>query len=379
MSEKDKMNEVIIELREYGQIMYNSDDFDKLIYVVKDKKSELGLNEYLADPKKYTPDHTRVNTFMILMEHVNNRNKEYINKITDSNILMSSDYDACISHLLESKSEDMEIIEILYEQISLESREFLLTSFLMSSDEKIVLDWVFGRFDAEPYIELQKIVAMIIDMNVPIKCYEQLLKYVIVKDELDTLLNEMFYFGFDNTGNSIEKAKLFIKECGNEKLTQISQDYITGTLVNVGLSENNELMDLLLENIKVTNEMAYSWILILMKINKIDPIRNILEKTKLILSKKHIDHCIFSLKDEMTIEKLRFLKSIEKYMEEPIDFTSNEYVLLREAIINEKKDMVEYIIENIDCSKLKEDELLVDTIEFFASEEIQELLQQYLE
>jgi hypothetical protein len=137
-------------------------------------------------------------------------------------------------------------------------------------------------------------------------------------------------------------------------------------------NENKKIGNLLIDNYKFDTENIYHWFTYGLIRKKFEILDFLLEKMKInFMNSKCFDFLIFMIKDKTTIDILKYLLKI-KHIFEHFDLKTQNNILLRNAIINKNYEIVEFlfinkIYENYD---IKNNELLFETINYFATDEI---------
>jgi hypothetical protein len=376
---EDNIN-LLDELKKAGFVRYNKENPATFIVEKMNGTEEISVESYFLNPLENREEYVAVlNLSMLLMESVFNNDLDKVEKIIRTGILKFMHYDSCINGALseESFEPDFKIINALYEQIPCEVREFTLFSFLSNSSRESVVDWCLSKIEEEEYLDFDNILKQMEN----VKLYKKIFEYALNKNLLESNADNFFMLAFDGKSGTIENGKLFLN---NVSLEKIQSEVKCAAILSIAFAEpeNKELMDLLLSNVSYPTEYTYTWLANLIVSKKTDMIKFILDKVQTKIKKEHIEFCLISLKNNMSVEILKTLKDLEDHMESPLDLKSGDNVLIREAIINDKKEIVEYLLNNNvypSRSVIEENELLNDTIEFFASEEITEMINNYFE
>lgn len=372
----NELNETIKKLNESGFVRYVSND---MVQLIKDSTKELiQLDDFLNHPKKYVKD-VLLNLNLLLIEFVKHNSTENIEKIINTKNLNSIHYDSVISNIIEDKTyvPNIEVLTLLYEKISVNLREFLFAHCISVSKNKQIIDWVFQIINDEPYLEIENIFDKVEFINSCDFVLDNIIKYdlfLILKDNLFSLL-------FNNVNNARKFLEIYKRETDESDLSEISNDRVIMILLTyVIIKENIELGDLLLQNIKLNLNEVYLWFNYGLMHKKFNVLNWLFKRTGIEkIEKKTIECCLCMLKDDITCDILSYLNNNKDKFEE-LDFTLQDNVLMRNAIINEKEDIVKFLLENnvyLTYSCIEENELLNDTIEFFASEEIAELIKKH--
>lgn len=372
---QDDINTTLKELNDGGIVKLNSDSdsnsgCDATIAITKNNNTHIiSLDCFLKDPTKYVLDET-LNIGMLLILYAEKNDVLNMKKIIKTKKINSLYYDSAISHIIKySQNIDIELLKLLYDEISINLRELLLTHCLSLSGNTDIIDWIFDIIDNEPYLEIDMMFKKIDSINL----IDYVLEKIKERDIFDILKNDLFVIMlYDELclNKFINFNKLL---CNNSDLTNINQDLILQVLMVIVISDENEKIgDLLINNYKFDINNVYHWFsygLLRKKFNMLD---FLLEKMKInIINSKCFDFLIFMLKDKATTDILKYLLKIKNKFE-CFDLKAQNNVLLRNAIINKKFDIVKFLFENkiYENYDIKNNELLFETINYFATEEI---------
>jgi hypothetical protein len=306
---------------------------------------------------------------MLLILYAEKNSVNNMKKIIKTKKINSLYYDSAISHIMShSKNIDIELLKLLYDEISINLRELLLSHCLSTSDNKDIIDWIFNVIDDEPYLEIDMMFKKIDSINL----IDNVLEKIKERKLFDMLKNDLFVImSYDelNLNKFINLNKLL---CDSD-LKNINQDLILQVLMVIVIgNENKKIGNLLIDNYKFDTENIYHWFTYGLIRKKFEILDFLLEKMKInFMNSKCFDFLIFMIKDKTTIDILKYLLKI-KHIFEHFDLKTQNNILLRNAIINKNYEIVEFlfinkIYENYD---IKNNELLFETINYFATDEI---------
>jgi hypothetical protein len=363
---QDDVNITLKELNDGGIVKIENNDN---IVVTKNNISNIiTLDCFLEEPSKYVFDET-LNIGMLLILYAEKNSVNNMKKIIKTKKINSLYYDSAISHIMShSKNIDIELLKLLYDEISINLRELLLSHCLSTSDNKDIIDWIFNVIDDEPYLEIDMMFKKIDSINL----IDNVLEKIKERKLFDMLKNDLFVImSYDelNLNKFINLNKLL---CDSD-LKNINQDLILQVLMVIVIgNENKKIGNLLIDNYKFDTENIYHWFTYGLIRKKFEILDFLLEKMKInFMNSKCFDFLIFMIKDKTTIDILKYLLKI-KHIFEHFDLKTQNNILLRNAIINKNYEIVEFlfinkIYENYD---IKNNELLFETINYFATDEI---------
>jgi hypothetical protein len=139
---QDDVNITLKELNDGGIVKIENNDN---IVVTKNNISNIiTLDCFLEEPSKYVFDET-LNIGMLLILYAEKNSVNNMKKIIKTKKINSLYYDSAISHIMShSKNIDIELLKLLYDEISINLRELLLSHCLSTSDNKDIIDWIFN-------------------------------------------------------------------------------------------------------------------------------------------------------------------------------------------------------------------------------------------
>jgi hypothetical protein len=371
-NEKSMQQNILESLHETGFVKISQDEI--LIHIKKDEKKEISLDDFLQNMNNYV-ESCNIVIYLLLIEYIELKNYECIKKIIDKKILPSQYFDSIINHILSSENCDTTLIKLIYEEITEELREFTLANCISKINNNELVEWVFERLDDEAYFDLEKIFSMV--ENVSDFMFEQ----IIQKSMFKSIQNELFRIMFLNISNAQIFMNHYEKEYGKDELQHISEDNKITVLIYCCMTHNKNLCKLLLDNIKLNPENIYMWLSLFLEKERFEMIDYVMENGNIKkIDEKMTISCLALCGERISCSIVKYLFE-HKTLFENLNLTCNDNSIFRNAIISENIDIVEFLLENkiySDRALIEENELLNDTIEFFASEEISELINKYL-
>jgi hypothetical protein len=365
---------ILKNLHKTGFARYTSEN--TVVCTKENSKEEVKFDDFLEKPDNYV-ELVNLNMFFLFLNLVDEKNYPNIQKMIDKKILNSQYYDSIINQILSNKQEeyDLEIIKMLYEEISIELREFTVANCLSSDNDKII-DWAFENLDKEEYLDVEKIFHMVTSIN------EKVFNKVLQMNLFETLLNILFNLMFLKENLVDLFLKEYINRFGNDYLSNVNEDNKIATLLYCIMTDNLYICKKFLENTKLSDENLFSWLPVSLMREKYIMIDFILSNSNITrINEKMTNACLVMCGEKINENTLKFLL-LNKDKFENLDLTSNDHAIIRNAIINDKIEIVKILLENkvyTNKSDVESSELLNDTIEFFASEEITNLINNYLE
>jgi hypothetical protein len=344
-------------------------DFNKIVITKNNKSDIIELDLFLENPLIYVDDEI-LNIGMLLILYSEKNNIENIKKIIKTKKISSLYYDSAISHIIKYSTHiDLELLKLLYNEIPINLRELLLTHCLSTSNNNNVIDWIFNIIDDEPYLELD-IMFQKIDS---IMLLDYVLEKIIERDLFDLLKNDLFVIMSCDNVNIEKFVNLYKSSCNVNNLQNINQDLILQVLMIIVISnEDKKIGELLVNNYNFKKEDIYQWFLYGLIREKFGILDFLMEKINIDkINSKSLDFIVFMIKDKVSIEILKYLLKIKDKFEF-FDLKVQNNALLRNAIINKNFEIVKFLIDNkiYENYDFKNNELLFETINYFATEEI---------
>ncbi len=348
--------------------------------VIKSNNEErrISFDEFLESPNKYLK-HIHINVYILLLNVIENGNLENIKKIINKKILGSEYYDFAIDAILNDKIKVpndiyIDTIKLLYENISLPSREYFLGNCISHAKNEELTKFIIEILNNEPYLEISKILLHTTNMD------KSIFYKLIEICSFDEIKNDLFMIMFQN----LENAQIFIdvykEKKGNIDFSDIPSDKITPLIISqIIIRENKELGELLFKHVKLDNKELYVWLMCCFMHSKFKALDFILEKSNINKIDENITYNCLSMCNNISLEVLEYLAKSEKFFGK-LDFTFKDHHIMRQAIINNKIDIIKFLLKNnfySECANFTENELLNETLEFFASEEIKSSIKKH--
>jgi hypothetical protein len=369
-NKKDEIDEFL--QKEFIRYIGNN----KIIIFKENNKQVENFDDFLENPEKYIKTY-KANTFLLLVTFIENNDVENIKKILEKEMLNSQFYDAAIDAMLNNKDKplNMDIVKLLYEHISVSLREFLLANLISNANDAVMVDWIFENLNEEQYLDTEKIFGMVTKMD------KLMFNKLVENDMFHPLKEELFIIMFRQKNTADLYLETYKRETSENDLNNINRDKIINVVIEQILMFNNkETGKLLLDNIKLHKEDFYIWFTFGLGGQKYEMLNFIFENGfKEKFDEETLNKCLVMCESKMNIELLSYLiKNKDKF--ENLDLTAGEHSIMRKAIIDDKLDIVQFLLENNvypEHSNITNNELLNDTIEFFASEEIKNTIKNF--
>lgn len=364
---------VLQKLYKTGFAKYKSDNI--VLCAKENNKGDINFDDFLENPDKYV-ELVNLNMFFLFLNFVQTKDHTNIKKMMEKKVLNPQYYDSIINQILSDKDKeyDLEIIKMLYDEISMELREFTIANCLSSGNDAII-DWAFENLDEEEYLEAEKIFSMVSNIN------ERVFEKIVEMDLFEKLLNPLFDLMFSREKYVDLFVDEYVKRFGNDNLSNIDEDNKVANLLHCIITDNISLCKKLLDNIKLSEENLFTWLPMSLMREHYLMIDFVLSNSNINkINARMTNACLVMCGDKINENTLKFLL-LNKDRFENLDLTSNDHAILRNAVINDKTEMVKILLENkiySDKSVIENNELLNDTIEFFASEEISNLINENL-
>lgn len=372
---ENEINLTIDNLKNTGLVKIK--DNNTISIIKKNEIVNISLNEFLFNPTKYVTDEI-LNFGLLLISYTEQNNIVNMKKIIQTKKISSLYYDSAITHILSNEINiDSELLQLLYDEISVNLRELLLTYCISSSCNEKIIDWVFEVIDNEPYLEIDVIFKKIETVIL----IDYIINKIIERNLFDILKEDLFIIMSQDYNNLQKFIELNKTKCNIENLSNIDEKIINQVLlITIILNENEKLCDLLLNNYNLNNEEMYNWFSFTIMNKKFKILDFILKKNKIShINKKCIEFMFLIMKDKIDIDVLNYLYKIRN-MCEIFDLKMQNNILLRNAIINKKLDVIKFLFETNTYSSYEEickNELLFETLNYFANDEITDYIAQF--
>lgn len=351
-----------------------------IIYKNKVENETVSYNSFIEEPKKYLNDvGLNINLFLLLIEFIENNQIDNLQKIINTDILTSEFYDASIDIILNKKIDSIEkyafdIIKILYEKITLQMREYLLANCITYSQDKNLDDWILETLENEPYLEISKILQSVLNMN------ESFFNRIIEIYPFDSIKNELFIIMFQNIKNANLFINVYKEKTKKENLLDINPQKVIPIIISKLLTEENkEIGSLIFNNLELDPNENFIWFIYGLIKSKFEILNYIFENSNIkTIDKEVVYNCLVICQD-INLNMLGYLKNNINIFGN-LDFTCKNHHIIRNAIMNDKVDIIKFLLENNvypKYSDLMNDELLNNTISFFASDEVNDVINNF--
>lgn len=344
----------------------------------EEKVSKITFEELIESPNNYLK-HAYINIYILLINFIENNELENIKKIVNKKLVGSECYDSAIDAILNnkirvSKTVSIDIIKLLYNNISLPLREYFLGNCISHANSDDLIDWIIETLNNEPYLEISKILLHTTNMD------KSIFYKLIEICPFDLVKNDLFMIMFQNLENANIFINVYNEKNGVADFLDIPSNKIMPLIISkIMVGENKNLGEFLFKHVKLDSNEVYVWLLLGFLHNKFDMINFILENSNINKIDSNTTYNCLSFCENINLELLNYLIKNEKFYGK-IDFTCVNHHIMRQAITNEKIEIVKFLLENNtypEYKNLKENELLNDTLEFFASEEITSYIKKY--
>jgi hypothetical protein len=369
------MATVISQILKEKSVKYISGD---IIISDKDQKQTIQFDEFLKDPSKYLPFHD-IQIYFLLLKFIETNDLKNIKKIIDNNIIGSEYYDSAIdavlsNNILAPTESSMDIIKLLYENISLERREYFMINCIANTKNPIIVNWIIDTLKNEPYLEITNILEKVPTMDQSL--FHKLIEYYTF-DEIKELL---FLIMFQNSDNAKLYLETYKKKTGKNNLLDIPSQKVVPVVISKILSEGNkEIGQLLFNNLELDKDDSYLWLIFALSQLKFEMLNFIFEYSNIKkIDAATIQNCLV-ISNDIKLETLAYLNN-NKDKFENLDLTCKNHHIMRNAIMNDNSVIVSFLLENDIYpvkSMLEDDELLNDTVTFFASDSINEIIDKF--